>query len=386
MAERIPIVVVANSLDRGGTEQHLLQVLPRLNKTKFEVSVLPLRPGGALAGAFRQQGLVIGPSKLSRLRALTFLASWVAKQRPIVHCFLPEPYVLAAPVAILMRTSAVMMSRRGRNLYQLRHRTAARVERRLHRYMTALVGNSATVVRDLLDEGAPPERVRLIYNGIDTTVFPAGEARVAIRNRVRRQLGLPDDRVVLICVANLFSYKGHADLFAALATLGATFRSRCTLLVVGRDAGSLHSLKNLSVQLGLSDNIRFLGQSDEVPALLAAADIGVLASHEEGFSNAVLEGMAAGLPMIVSDVGGNGEAVIDGQCGLVVPARDSERLAEAVRVLIEDPQLRHTMGDCGRERAISTYSIAACVAAYEGLYEEVWRRYRQEVRQTCPVK
>jgi glycosyltransferase involved in cell wall biosynthesis len=382
MAERIPIIVVTHSLDQGGTEQHLLQVLTRLDKDRFAAAVLAMHPGGRLVDAFREAGLLIGSMPTSRARSLAFLAQRTIAQHPLVHCFLPEPYLLGAPVALAFRASAVMMSRRNRNHYQGRHPIAAWLERRLHRRMSAVVGNSAAVVRDLLDEGVPVERLRLINNGIDTARFTVGEDRAAIRKRVRTDLGLPDKEVVLTCVANLFPYKGHVDLFTALATMGTTFRDRCTLLVVGRDAGSLNSLKALAARLELSDNIRFLGQSDEVPELLAASDIGVLASHEEGFSNAVLEGMAAALPMVVSDVGGNAEAIIDGQCGLVVPAQAPDQLAEAMRVLIGNPQLRHIMGAGGRARAVSAYSIAACVAAYECLYDEIWLRSQRRARQS----
>ncbi|MBK8523307.1 MAG: glycosyltransferase [Betaproteobacteria bacterium] len=188
--------------------------------------------------------------------------------------------------------------------------------------MDALLGNSQAVVQDLLDEGAP-SGVRLIYNGIDVGRFATGSARRG--QTLRAELGFSDDRVVLTCVANLFPYKGHADLLAALALLGAEFSERSTLLLVGRDAGARAALEAQLVQLGLTERVRFLGERGDVPDLLAASDIGVLASHEEGFSNAVIEGMAAGLPMVVSDVGGNAEAVIDGECGHVVPARDPRR-------------------------------------------------------------
>lgn len=385
MAEPIPVIVVTHSLDRGGTEQHLFQVLSRLDKDRFAAAVLAMHPGGALVDAFRDAGLLIGPMPTSRVRSLAFLARRSNTQHPLVHCFLPEAYVLGAPVALAFRAAAVIMSRRNRNHYQSRHPFAARVERHLHRKMAAVTGNSAVVVRDLLSEGVPKDRLQLISNGIDTERFAAGADRAAMRKGVRSRLGLSDSSVVLTCVANLFPYKGHADLFAALAALGPTFRDHCTLLVVGRDAGSLSSLKALAARLDLSDNIRFLGQSDEVAALLAASDIGVLASHEEGFSNAVLEGMAAALPMIVTDVGGNAEAVVDGVCGLVVPAQAPERLAEAMRSLIGNEQLRCTMGNSGRARARSTYSISACVAAYEGLYDDVWRRSRQGPQQSSSV-
>ena len=242
--------------------------------------------------------------------------------------------------------------------------------------MAALVGNSRPVVADLLAEGAPPGRVRLIYNGIDTGRFLSGNQREVKRQEVRTRLGLANDVVVLTCVANLFRYKGHTDLLRSLAMLGPVFAANCVMLLAGRDAGEADSLQRQAVELGISGRVRFLGERRDVPDLLAASDIGVLASQEEGFSNAVLEGMAAGLPMVVTDVGGNAEAVIDGENGFVVPARETALLAEAMSALIGDAGRRRAMGDAARGRATQSFSIDASVSAYEALYEEIWARYR----------
>jgi len=106
-----------------------------------------------------------------------------------------------------------------------------------------------------------------------------------------------------------------------------------------------------------------------VPLFLRLADVGLLCSHEEGFSNAVLEGMAAGLPMVVTDVGGNAEAVIDGVTGYVVPAHNPELLADALlTVALADD--RALMGDRGRRRVVEKFSMNSCIDAYEALYRE----------------
>ncbi|MDZ4253690.1 MAG: glycosyltransferase [Sulfuritalea sp.] len=370
----IPIIAVTRSFDSGGTEQHLLQTLPRLNREKFAVTLLALHTEGALARAFAQCGLDVAPGPASRIGALVRLAFKAVGRRPLVHCFLPEPYLLGAPVGLLAGAT-VLMSRRSRNTYQQRHPVAAWFERRLHRHMAALVGNSRPVVADLLAEGAPPARVRLIYNGIDTGRFLSGHQRQAKRQEVRIRLGLFDDVVVLTCVANLFHYKGHADLLRALAMLEPVLAVNCVMLLAGRDAGEADSLQRQAVELGISDRVRFLGERRDVPDLLAASDIGVLASQEEGFSNAVLEGMAAGLPMVVTDVGGNAEAVIDDKNGFVVPAQEPALLAEAMSALIGDAGRRRAMGDAARRRATESFSIDASVSAYEALYEEIWARY-----------
>ena len=379
-AYRIPILIMIRSFDRGGTEQHLAYILSRLNPDRFRVRVATLYPQGTLLQAFRGTHIeMLALPDASRAARLLAFGRIVRRERLLLlHCFLPESYLLFGSTGVLCGAAACIMSRRSRNHYQSRHPIAAWVERRLHRRMDALLGNSRVVIQDLLDEGAPPDRVRLIYNGIDTDRFPVREARIERRLALRAELGLSDDRVVLTCAANLFPYKGHADLLDALALLGAGFTARATLLLVGRDAGTRAELEVQAARLGLSAAVRFLGERDDVADLLAASDIGVLASHEEGFSNAVIEGMAAGLPMVVSDVGGNAEAVTDGECGYVVPARDPSSLAQALADLLSDAGRRQAMGEAGHRRVTASFSLDACVAAYESLYEELWDRHAAE--------
>lgn len=381
MRDRIPVSIVVKSLERGGAEQHLLAVLPLLNDSIFDVRLHPLHYGGPLTDHFVAKGVsVVGTAnQAGRMAGLLKLLMTIRSSRPLVHSFLPEPYLLGASLGLIFGARSVIMSRRSRNHYQSHHPLAAWAERRLHRRMDALLGNSRAVVQDLLNEGAPPDRVRLIYNGIDVGRFPSGEARADRRRAVRNQLGIHDDQVLLTCVANLFPYKGHADLFSALALLGANRLGPLILLLVGRECGARADLEAQSARLGLAASVRFLGERGDVPDLLAASDIGVLASHEEGFSNAILEGMAASLPMVVTDVGGNAEAVINGLCGYVVPARAPAVLAQALADLIGDAGRRKTMGEAARRRVVASFTLDSCVAAYESLYEELWDRQIEAV-------
>lgn len=374
MQEKIPIVVVITSLDAGGTEGHLLRLLPRLDTSLFDICLYPLRPGGTLTHSFADRGVPVVAAEGGRLRQLVRIAAEARRTAPIVHCFLPEAYLLGASVVLMLGAGKVIMSRRSRNHYQHRHPVMAWVERRLHRRMDALLGNSRAVVDDLIDEGAPSSRVRLIYNGIDGGRFPSGEARAIRRKATRAALGLSETLVVLTCVANLFAYKGHVDLVSALSSLGSQFTGNGVLLMVGRDAGARAALAVQVDRLGLSGCVRFLGERNDVEDLLIASDVGILASHEEGFSNAVLEGMAAGLPMIVTRVGGNPEAIIDGESGYVVPPHDSRSLADAIAKLIMNARQRAVMGEAAHRRVVEAFSLDACVSAYEALYKEVWDR------------
>jgi glycosyltransferase involved in cell wall biosynthesis len=114
-----------------------------------------------------------------------------------------------------------------------------------------------------------------------------------------------------------------------------------------------------------------MGSRHDVADILCAADIGILCSHEEGFSNAVIEGMACGLPMVVSDVGGNGEAVVHERTGFVVPPRDPQALAEALLKLALDGTMRHAMGKLARQRAEQNFSMTTCIDHYVKLYNRL---------------
>ena len=127
----------------------------------------------------------------------------------------------------------------------------------------------------------------------------------------------------------------------------------------------------ISTTLGVLENMRFLGARSDVPALLASADIAVSASHEEGFSNAVTEAMAAARPVVATAAGGNAEAVTDGVTGFVVPVRDEQAMGRALLTLALDPELARNMGAAGRERVARELGMEECVLRHERLYEAV---------------
>ena len=196
-----------------------------------------------------------------------------------------------------------------------------------------------------------------------------------------------------LLVANLIAYKGHADLLQALGRVRDDLPEGWVLLCAGRDDGPGDDLKAAATALGIGGGVRWLGERSDVPTLLACADIGLLCSHQEGFSNSILEGMAAGLPMIVTDVGGNPESVVDGVTGMVAPPRDPRALGDAILALARDPERRKAMGEAGRRRAVESFSLEACVARYERLYDTLNSNDRRPVTEVvsgddapCPAQ
>lgn len=203
-------------------------------------------------------------------------------------------------------------------------------------------------------------RLVTITNGVELP--PAGG-----RDEARQRLGIEPDQFVLCCVARLVPLKRHDVLLDALSRVPAAQSARITTLLVGDGPERDALTRRASSELPAS-RIRIVGQTDDVPTHLAAADAFVLCSETEGLSRSILEAMAAGLPCLVTDVGGNGELVTDGRTGRLLPVGDAGALARAVVVLIEDPALRSEQGEAAREWIRERYSRDAYLAAYFELY------------------
>jgi len=366
------LLLVTRALDVGGTERHLAQIAPGLARRGFDVSVYCIAKEGAQVAEIGGAGIRVagalprlGSAATLLTGALGLLPEMLLQRPDIAHFFLPHAFLAGSVAAAITQVPVRIMSRRSQNCYQRKHPALAKFERRMHGSMTAILGNSRRVVDELVhDEGVAADRTGLIYNGIDLPAFQPARCR----EFVRESLGIAPDATVFACVANLIAYKGHTELLAGLAMVKDRLPPSWKLLAIGRDGGQMAALKAQAESLGLAGNILWLGTRRDIADLLNAADIGVLPSHEEGFSNAVIEGMAAGLPMVVTDVGGNGEAVRDGETGFVTPARNPAALGMALAKLAGDPGLTASMGGAGKRRAQTQFSLDACLDRYEATY------------------
>jgi glycosyltransferase involved in cell wall biosynthesis len=381
MAQTMRLLVVTESLGTGGTESHLIRLLPLLAQRGVDVAVFCMTERGSRAAELERAGVKMlaarersgRPGSLLRDPAHAAAAGFklhrlMRRFRPdIVQFYLPGPYLVGAPVALISRVPVKIMSRRSLSRYQRNWPAVARIERFLHGRMDAVTGNSRAVVSELAAEGIPDAKLRLIYNGID--IAPSLD-----RSEARRALGLKDDVLVGVMVANLIPYKGHQDLIEGLARVAKQLPPGWRVLLAGRDEGLRRGLEALASERGIAEHVVFLGERSDVSRLLAAADFALLTSHEEGFSNVVLEGMAAGLPMIVTGVGGNAEAVLDGTTGFVVPPNDPKAIGDAALRFAGDPALRTSLGDAGRKRVADHFSTEACLNAHLELYRMLLAR------------
>ena len=224
--------------------------------------------------------------------------------------------------------------------------------------------NSEAVRQDVLErEKIDPARIELIYNGVDIDKFDSQTAR----DTVREEMGIEAGEIAIGVVANLIHYKGHLELVET-AKIVREQEPGVKFIFIGRDGGMKPELERRIVEYGLKKTIIFTDDRTDVTRLMQAFDIAALASHEEGFSNVVLESMAAGLPMVATRVGGNPEAILDGETGYLVPPRDPAAMADKLLHLIHNAPLRSTMGRLARQRVTETFSMERLIENMENLY------------------
>ncbi len=219
-------------------------------------------------------------------------------------------------------------------------------------------------------ERIPPEKTRFIPNGIELEAAPPNAGQ-----RIRRELGLGAAQPVIGTVASLRSPKALDVLIEAALMLREEFADLAVLIVGGadpREAEEAVRLHELVDRLGAGETVRFLGLRDDVPSLLAALDIAVICSDNEGSPLSVMEYMEAALPVVATSVGGVPDIVVDGETGFLVPPRDPTGIAAAVRRLLAEPELARQMGGAGQRRRRAEFDLSATVRRVEQLYEELY--------------
>jgi L-malate glycosyltransferase len=382
---KIRVLQLVESFAVGGAERVVLMLAMHTNRQRFEVIPCALRQSGPLEDDLRAAGKeyrMLGIPRRSILTGPLFVANFRRTLRAlvntlkdlsidIIHTHLTESTllgVLAARCANGPRVCATVHSiivspERGR-LSPRAWLLGIAIDK-MFSQVDPIITVSESVAQGIrLRTSVSPEKMLTIPNGVEPDRFRFQGDRHALRHK----LGLPKDRLVLATVGRLSREKGYSYLQEALALMPP--QQRPLTLIVG-DGPDRYELESRTIAMGLDRDIRFLGNRRDVPDLLAAADIFVLSSLWEGLPLVLLEAMAAGLPAVVTAVGGNPEVVEDGASGMLVPAGDERALVEALSSLLSDPLRREQMGRAARERFDRYFSVQRFIEAHERLYEEM---------------
>jgi glycosyltransferase involved in cell wall biosynthesis len=379
MNERMTLLFPITDLPRDGAQRQLLELVKGLDKKRFRPVVLTFRSGGSMEAEFKAIPRVRLIS-LERKKKSDFL--YVFKvlrllrrlEADVVQPFLTPATFYGLIPALLSHTPVKIVTERsgiGLRNAPLGYRLYLRAEDFLTRYADIVVANSEAGREYLIKRGIAPERVKVIYNGLNLTRLNSNRKDV---ERIRQALGLLTGGQVVGIMARLFPVKRH-DIFLQAAALVNQAIPETRFAIVG-DGPWRSYLEALSQKLGLESKVAFLGEQREVGPYLAAFDVAALTSETEGCSNSVLEAMAVGKPVVATDVGGNRELIDNGETGFLVPFGDPKALSEAIIRLLRDPVLARMIGERAKERTIHRFSLENMVNQYESLYETALKQRR----------
>ena len=384
-----PILIVIGSLDIGGTESQLRLLLPELNQRGLKLQVHTLVGGGPIAASLRAQKIEvfeppgsaflrhvgpIGKALLVILSATELVRRMALRDVLLVHSFLPAASIVAGVCSVVTGFAPHIVSRRSLNAYQQKHFLLGPVERYLNKKAHVVIANSRAVRTEVLAEGISHKRCATLYNGVDTNAFaPRKQFADVFRWGICDQ-----SKVSIVCVANVIPYKGHVDLLHAISEVRDLTSTQFVVQCFGRDSGTLETLQGICSRLGIEDYVRWRGPGENISANLRWAQIGVLASHEEGLSNAVLEYMASGLAIVATGVGGTVEQITTGETGILVPPGNPTKLANALARLIDDSNERARLGENARAFCDTEFPLSRAVGRLLELYscvgiENFWK-------------
>ena len=376
-ASPLRVAYVVHTFHMGGLERFVSRMANHLDRTRFSPSVVCLGRNGDAAKWIEKQDVPIveiGKRPGNDWRAIGKLARALRDLKAdIAHSHNWGTLVETAVARRRAGTAIHVHGERGMELEDLRapawrKKIRGLMMRWAFRRANAVVAVAEAVRQRIVRQsGFQAEQIQIIPNGVDRPVAPRGPMARAV---IRRSLDVADDAILVGSVGRLVPVKDFSLLIQAIGRLicGA---SDIHLVLVG-DGPLRCQLQADAVSAGIADHVHVVGQQDAVGDWLAAMDIYVNSSLNEGMSQSVLEAMAAGLPLLVADVG-DSAAMVGGEsgCGIVVPPGDIEAMSTALNELCADPDRRRTLGTRAIARHQSRYAIEVMVAHYELLYEQL---------------
>lgn len=363
---RIKVLHLVTSLEVGGAQHGMLLGLPRFDGDHYEHIVCSIMDRMQMAPQFQAAGIevrTLGLSRKTDIAVTVRLRRLLREIRPdILHTYLLHGNLLGRLVGKLVGVPTIIGSERTIGQARLWGRLATRLTNPL---TDAVEANSEIGGKAIADDlGVPRNKIEIVRSGLDIAAFKREQDRDALRS----DLGVGTDQHLIVFMGRLRRVKGVCYGIRAFAkAIAVQPNIRMVLAGEGSDRESLESLVN---ELGISENVEFIGVRNDVPEFLAAADSVLIPSLTEGFPRTAIEAMAAGKPVIATRVGGTPEAIIDGETGILVPPMDVDALSEAILRLAGDAELQARLGSAGRERAAQNYSVEKYVARLDAMYRQ----------------
>jgi glycosyltransferase involved in cell wall biosynthesis len=371
-SEKIAVALLSDTVGLdAGTERQVIETAKRLDKYRFDVHVVCLEDSPQLREVSSICRTAVFPvsslNSLQGIRQVVAFRKYAAEYHlQILHGYMNKTSLFA--VLSALGTDRIAITSRLNTGYWYTP-SLRRMFRVMNLRADGIMANSLEAKRIAVEtERLDPDRVKVVYQGVDMTRFSRGLGDPAAADK----LGIPRNARVVGIVANLRPVKDHA-LFLRSAKLVTDQVPDVAFLLAGR--GELYDeLRKLAGELGIGDRVFFTQGGGNMMDWLSRMSIGCLTSISEGFSNAIMEYMAAGMPVVAIDVGGNRDAVVDSETGYLVPERSPEKFAEPLIKLLRDEELRASMGAKGFERCSQLFEVQKTIGQLEDYYRSLLRR------------
>ena len=366
---------------QGGSERQAAQLTRLLLESgRCNVSIATLDSDGPLRAEMQKLGFNDIPEfrlnsfyDLHAGRQVRRFAQYLKKHEiDVVHAHDFYTNIFGMAAAALARVPVRIASRRESAVRPAGQRV---VERGAYRLAHAVVANCEEVRTQLIDEGVPARKVRTIYNGLDPARVQAPQAE---RREILAGLNLPDGARFVTIMANMrahvwnpepMCYKDHPTFLRAAQRVYEQVPAAA--FIIAGEGELLEATQELARSLGIAERTFFIGRCEDIGRVLSISDVCVLSSRSEGFSNSILEYMAAARPVVSTDVGGAREAIIHGETGYLDPAGDHNGMAAHITSLLLDPDCARAMGEAGRRVVNEKFSSSKQLQNIESLYGEL---------------
>lgn len=369
----IRVLEMIPTLVRGGAEKQCALLASGLPRDRFETQVAVLTHTGPLEADLHAAGIPVHAiDKRWKFDPLAYLRlkRLIQELKPdVVHTWLFAANCYGRAAALACGVKVIIGGERSVDPWKRMHELA--LDRWFARRSACLATNSSGVVHFYASKGVPAEKFVVIPNGVSLPDTVGGTPREALL----KQLALPPEVKLIAAVGRLWPQKRVKDLIWATDLLKCV-RDDVHLLVIG-EGPQRSRLEQFCRQCEIADHVHFLGERNDVLSLLPHCECLWLGSGYEGQSNAILEAMSLGLPVIASDIPGNRDLVVPGVTGQLFPVGDRAQLAKFTKQLLEQPAEAQAMGAAGRDRVARDFSIAQMINRHAELYERLLQASRQ---------
>ena len=371
--QRVRVVEVMATGTNGGAQEHVFNLVKRLDRDFYEVTVVSLSPGSAVRKLQRHGIDTVVIDEPDDAIATGILAAYLADTRAdVVHNHMYRAEIVGTKAAIALGEAGHRRPWVMSTVHSSRVRSWEDQEelRRLTPAIDHLVVVSNAIDDKVVSEGRTAAPRSLIYNGVDLDRYDHQEPCCTLRE----EYGMEPDAPIVGVVGRLELEKGHPTLLEAWPLVLAE-QPGAYLMIVG-EGSRLDALRAITREKGIERHVIFTGRRDDIPAITAAFDVAVLPSYREAQGLTILEAMAQSRPVVASRVGGIPEMVEDGVTGLLVPPHDPPALAAAIVRLLSDHQLADMVARAGHDLVHDRFCIQLMVNAVQELYDEGARAVR----------